>query len=65
MRLVIDRFEGNYAIVVDDEENTYNVDRKLFIDNKEGDVVYLAYSILETNDEHNEVKELMDKLFED
>ena len=30
MRLVIDRFEGDYAIVVDDNENTYNVDRKLF-----------------------------------
>ena len=64
MRLVIDRFEGDYAIVVDDNENTYNVDRKLFEDNKEGDVVYLAYSLLEQS-ESNEAEELVNKLFED
>lgn len=65
MRLVIDRFEGDYAIVVDDNENTYNVDSKLFKDNKEGDVVYLAYSFLEPKEENNQVEELVNKLFED
>lgn len=65
MRLVIDRFEGNYAIVVDDNENTYRVDRKLFEDNKEGDVVYLAYSFLETKEINNEAEELVNKLFKD
>lgn len=65
MRLVIDRFEGEYAVVVDDNENTYNVDRKLFEDNKEGDVVYLAYSLLNTEETNNVSQELVDKLFED
>ena len=65
MRLVIDRFEGDYAIVVDDNENTYNVDRKLFEGNKEGDVVYIAYSLLDTDESCNEAQELVDKLFED
>lgn len=65
MRLTIDRFEGDYAVVVDDDENTYNVDRKLFIDNKEGDTVYLAYGMLETIDSSDEVDELVNKLFED
>lgn len=65
MRLTIDRFEGDYAVVVDDDENTYNVDRKLFIDNKEGDTVYLAYGMLKTIDSSDEVNELVNKLFED
>lgn len=65
MRLVIDRFEGDYAVVVDDNENTYNVDRKLFLDNKEGDVVYLAYSMLETEEKGNEAEDLVNRLFED
>ena len=65
MRLTIDRFEGDYAVVVDDDENTYNVDRKLFIDNKEGDTVYLAYGMLETSNDNEEVNELVNKLFED
>ena len=65
MRLVIDRFEGEYAVVVDDNENTYNVDRKLFEDNKEGDVVYLAYSLLSTEETNDVSQELVDKLFED
>lgn len=64
MRLVIDRFEGDYAIVVDDYENTYNVDRNLFPDNKEGDVVYLAYSFLK-DENSDEINELIDKLFEE
>lgn len=65
MRLFIDRFEGDFAILIDDYENTYNVDRKLFVDNKEGDVVYLAYSFLDDNNYNNEVDELIDKLFEE
>lgn len=65
MRLVIDRFEGDYAIVVDDNENTYNVDRKLFEDNKEGDAVYLAYSFLNTEITSNEAEKLVNKLFDD
>ena len=65
MKLVIDRFEGEYAVVVDDDENTYNVDRKLFENNKEGDVVYLAYSMLNNDADNNEAQELVDRLFED
>lgn len=65
MRLVIDRFEGEYAIVVDDNENTYNVDRKLFEENKEGDVVYLAYSMIQEKKDTNEAEDLVNKLFED
>lgn len=65
MKLVIDRFEGEYAVVVDDDENTYNVDRKLFENNKEGDVVYLAYGMLNNDADNNEAQELVDRLFED
>lgn len=64
MRLVIDRFEGNYAILIDDNENSYNVDKKLLINNHEGDVIYITYNEEETKKRKEEITNLVDKLFE-
>lgn len=64
-RLVIDRFEGNFAILVDDDEKTYNVDRNLFLNNKEKDIIYIESDEEAKRAKLNEVEDLMNKLFED
>lgn len=64
-RLVIDRFEGNFAILVDDDEKTYNVDRNLFLNNKEGDIIYVESDEEAKRAKLNEIEDLMNKLFED
>lgn len=64
-RLVIDRFEGNFAILVDDDEKTYNVDRNLFLNNKEKDIIYIESDGEAKRAKLNEVEDLMNKLFED
>ena len=64
MRLVIDRFEGNYAILIDENENSYNVDKRLFKNNREGDIIYITYNKQETKNKKVEMEKMIDKLFE-
>ena len=64
-RLVIDRFEGNFAILVDDDEKTYNVDKNLFLNNKEKDIIYIERDEEAKRAKLNEVEDLMNRLFED
>lgn len=64
-RLVIDRFEGNFAILVDDDEKTYNVDKNLFLNNKEKDIIYIESDEEAKRAKLNEVEDLMNRLFED
>lgn len=65
MRLVIDRFEGNYAVVVDDLENTYNIDKRLLENYKESDIIYITKSEEETELKTEKLDNLVNKLFED
>lgn len=65
MRLVIDRFEENFAVLVDDDGIEYNVDRLLFKNNKEKDVIFITYSSKDTKDQEQKINKLMNKLFED
>lgn len=64
-RLVIDRFEGNFAILVGDDEKTYNVDKNLFLNNKEKDIIYIESDEEAKRAKLNEVEDLMNRLFED
>lgn len=68
--LSIDRFEGEYAVCVDDDENIVSIDRKLIrgkavsgdvIDEKDG-----VYIVLENETERrkNEIRKLQDELFQ-
>lgn len=65
MRLVIDRFEGNYVVVVDDYENTYNIDKNLLKGRHEGDIIYIVFDREETINKKEEISNLVDNLFED
>ena len=65
MRLVIDRFEADYAILIDDNENSYNIDKRLFKDNKEGDIIYITYDKDETERQKDKINKLVNKLFEE
>ena len=65
MRLVIDRFEENFAVLIDDDGIEYNVDRLLFKNNKEKDVIFITYSSKDTKDQEQKINKLMNKLFED
>lgn len=68
--LSIDRFEGEYAVCVDDDENIVSIDRKLIrgkavsgdvIDEKDG-----VYIVLENETERRkkEIRKLQDELFQ-
>lgn len=65
MTVIIDRFEGEYAVVEIDEELTVDVPRVLFPFAKEGDVIRIEIDNEETEKRKNRIDELMNNLFED
>lgn len=65
--LIIDRFEGNWA-VIEYERETFNIPRSLFPRSpREGDVIRISISVDDkaTSGRRNRVRKLMDELFED
>ena len=68
--LSIDRFEGVYAVCVDDEENIVNINQSLIRENAvPGDIIEEKdgfYIILkdETKRRKEEIKKLQDELFQ-
>ncbi len=68
--LSIDRFEGGYAVCVDDEENIVNINQSLIRENAvPGDIIEEKdgfYIILkdETKRRKEEIKKLQDELFQ-
>lgn len=70
MMLIIDRFEGEFAVCEDEDRNTHNIERsKLPCSAKEGDVLLLkgdCYIIdrKETERRKSRIKKLMDSLWD-
>lgn len=70
MRLIIDRFEGSFAVCEDDKRNMVNIERnKLSPEVKEGDVLNVDDNIIkvdakETHSRRDKVKKLTDGLWE-
>lgn len=65
--LIIDCFEGNWA-VIEYERETFNIPRSLLPRSaKEGDVIRISISVDDkaTSGRRNRVEKLMDELFED
>ena len=68
--LSIDRFEGGYAVCVDDEENIVNINQSLIEENAvSGDIIEEKdgiYVILkdETKRRKEEIQKLQDELFQ-
>ena len=65
MQVIIDRFEGEYAVVEIDSENFVNLPKVLVPDAHEGDVVDIIINSEETQKRSEKIKNLMDDLFED
>ena len=65
MKVIIDRFEGDYAVVEIDKGKFVNLPKELVPDAKEGDIVIIRVDHEETNKRKEHVKDLMNQLFED
>lgn len=65
MQVIIDRFEGEYAVVETDNGNFVNLPKILVPDSHEGDVVDISINREETEKRSENIKNLMDDLFED
>lgn len=65
MKVIIDRFEGNYAIVELEDKSTVDMPKKLIPEGaKEGDVLSIEIDLEETNRRKERIKKLMDDLWE-
>ncbi len=65
MRVIIDRFEGDFAVVELENKTIVNLSRKLVpVEAKEGDVLIIKIDTDETNKRTERIKSLMDDLFE-
>lgn len=65
MQVIIDRFEGEYAVVEIDSGNFVNLPKILIPDAHEGDVVDIIINTEETSKRSENIQNLMDDLFED
>ena len=65
MKVIIDRFEGDYVVVEIDKGNFVNLPKELVPNAKEGDIVIIRVDHEETNKRKEHVKDLMNQLFED
>lgn len=65
MKVIIDRIEGDYAIVEIGVGKIVSVPRILFQNAKEGDVFKIEIDREETNIRKEKIQKLMNNLFED
>ena len=65
MKVIIDRFEGDYAVVEMDLGKFVNLPKELVPNAKEGDVIVITIDHDEAKRRKEHVKDLMNQLFED
>ena len=65
MRVIIDRFEGDYAIVELPDRTYVDMPKILLEDAKEQDIINILVDKEETIERKKSIKSLMDKLFND
>lgn len=65
MQVIIDRFEGDFAVVELDKNVFIDVDRRILPKCSEGDVIDILVNKDETSKRKAKIKSLTDKLFED
>lgn len=63
LKVIIDRFEGDFAVVELDDLSTVNVPRIIFKGANEGDVVDIIINNEETSKRKNNINKIMDDLF--
>lgn len=62
MKIVIDRFENDYAIVELPDGNTLRIPKELFPGARENDVFYISFNLEETEERRNTIQKRFDKL---
>jgi len=65
MKVIIDRFEGDYAVVELPNETFIDVPKALFPEAKEGDVIDITVDMEDTEKRKDRIKDLMKELFND
>ena len=65
MKVIIDRIEGNFAVVEISKGKMLNVPKELFIGANEGDVVEITVLKKETEERKKKIEKLMNNVFED
>ncbi|SNS86002.1 Protein of unknown function [Anaerovirgula multivorans] len=66
MKVVIDRFEGNYAVVEMQDKSTVDMPKLLLPkEAKEGDIIEIRIDTQETESRKKRVEKLMNDLWED
>lgn len=65
MYITIDRFEGEFAVVLTENGDVYNMPRALVPDAAEGDVISICVDEEQTKKQSDEVQSLIDELFND
>lgn len=65
MQVIIDRIEGEFAVVELDDGSVLDVPKRLFNDAKEGDIIDISINRQLTNERNKEIESLMDDLFVD
>lgn len=65
MKVIIDRFEGDYAVVEVDVGKCVNIPKVLIPNSKEGDIVRIEIEKIETEERKKHIQKLMNNVFED
>lgn len=65
MKVIIDRFEGDYAVVEIEEGKYVDIPKILIPNSKEGDVIKIEIDENETEERKKYIQELMNNVFED
>lgn len=66
MKVIIDRFEGNYAVVELEDKRTINMPKVLLpTEAKEGSVISIMVDQEETDKRRKRIEGLMNKLWKD
>jgi phosphoribosylformylglycinamidine (FGAM) synthase PurS component len=64
MKVIVDRFEGDYAVVEIAIGKCVNIPRVLVPDAKEGDIIKIEIEKKETEKRKKYIKDLMNNVFE-
>lgn len=64
MKIIIDRFEGDYAIVEINKQKFVNIPKVLLKNAKEGDIISINIEKSETEKQKSKIENLMEDLFE-
>jgi len=65
MRVIIDRFEGDFAIIEMPNKKFYSLPKSLFPNAKEGTVISIEIDKIETEKRKAVVEKLMDEVWDD